>query len=171
MRRNSDSPENWIDWLDRGAPELLASLEWFRMVLLNEFPFPYLEVHRWIWFLLCQEIVTTDDIFTDCAAALRTSGELHAISQRDRRLGLCQWREMIITRIRTPFAGRSYDCERVFRNSEGRIAQTPGILIMGHAGPNSTWEVTTTGVESARSDDPDNLNWDGVILVPGTQRK
>ena len=114
-----------------------------------------------VWFLLDQEIVTPDtDASTDFVVDLRTCGELHAIFRRDRRLGSRQWRERIIRRTRTPFAGAPYDSKRVFRKSEERRNQTPDILVMCDDGPRSSRDMTTTGVNNPRIDDPDNINCD-----------
>ena len=167
MRRNSDIASGRIAWLDLGAPELLACLGRFRMVLIGDFPFLYLEVHRRIWRLIDQEIVMPDTaVSSDFIVEICTFVELHSILRRDRRIGLRQWREMGIRRIRTPLVGFPYDFGRLFRNSDERRREPP-VLSLGRTGPLPSWDMATTGVSKLVVPIRITSIGMGIIRIPG----
>ena len=109
-QEQSDFPDDWVLWLGRCVPELIQFLAIFRLVAISAPPFPHHDVPMRILILLDREIVTPDHgQIGGTNACLRPFEERRGILRRERRLGLCQRREMIIRRMGRPFVGFSFD--------------------------------------------------------------
>ena len=125
-------------------------------------------VPRWLLFILNSEIYfpySSSTTGSSDSRNLTTFDELQAILWRDRRVGLCQWREIIYRRLRNRFPGGGFprDFELGFRESALRLTN-PVVLptgILGRPIILSNWETVTSGVNNPREDGADNLDVDG----------
>ena len=116
--------ENWEKRLNDGIPNSHDCLDMFRLVPIGVFPLPSRGVPRWILYILNIEIYFT--WFSSVGAAdirnLMNFDELHALMWREHRIGICQWRELVIRRLRSIFSGGGFphDFESTVLNSELR---------------------------------------------------
>ena len=79
-----------------------------------------------------------------------TFREMRNLMWRDRRIGLCQWRELIVRNLRSRYidGGCPRDFESEFRRLAGKTGRTP-VLQSGRVGAEnlfSSWETVISGV-------------------------
>ena len=110
-RRSNPIPADgteWDKWIYDGIPNPLTCMELFRSVLIGDFPLMNRGVPRWLLFILNCEIFSPYESSIrgpSDSRNLTTFGELNAILWRDHRIGLCQWRELIIRGLRSRVLG------------------------------------------------------------------
>ena len=86
-------------------------MELFLLVLIGDFPLLHRGVPRWLLLLLNSEIYFHRPRSLTSAADSRnlmSFDELHVLLRREHRIGLCQWRELIIRRMRNRFLGGGF---------------------------------------------------------------
>ena len=87
-------------------------------------------------------------------------GQLRRRIWRYHRLGMRQWRELVIAWVRIQFGVFPFDFEQVHRTSQ-ESEFGPAMLIFGAFGPNSAWDMANTVVRNPREGWPGHLNRDG----------
>ena len=121
----------------------------FRLVPIGDFPLLRRWVTRWSPLLLNSEIYFSWPSSSEGASDSRnlmSSDELQVLLRSEHRVGLCQWGELIIRRLRNRFSGGGFprDFEDVFRRSEQRFAN-PDIFPTAMLGRPADWENVTSG--------------------------
>ena len=93
---------------------------------------------------------------------LMTFGELQSLLWRERRIGIRQWRALVIRRIRSRFIGGGFprDFDHAFRGPEARNLHSD-ILATGKLGRPETRGREVHGANNRGEDGPYRLNWGG----------
>ena len=134
--------QNWGRWLNDGIPNPHVCIELFRLVLIVEFPLPNRGVPRWLLYISNTEIYPPwfSSIVAEDSRILMNFDELRALMRREHRIGICQWRELVIRRMRTRFLGGGFphDFEYILRNSALRGLR-PDIIPSGPVGRPESW--------------------------------
>ena len=111
--------KGWEAWPEDGVPETQTPLGLFRLVLVGDFPYPHYYSARWIWFLLDREVcMPRRDIVSGLYPGLCSFREQHVYLWREHRLGMCQWGELAIRRLRLNYRPIPFDFEDGFREAQ-----------------------------------------------------
>ena len=151
----------WLAWLEEGVPGPQTRLDLFRLVVVGDFPSPHYDVPRWIWFSPDREVcVPSRDIVSGLYPGLFSFRELHIHLRREHIMGLCQWGELAIRRLRRQYRPFPFYFGDVFRESKEAELGTD-LATLGRFGVGATWGSINSGVRNPQMDSPINLDFGG----------